>query len=85
VRDYVDKQQLINFAVNNDKLELLKARINRFNPFKILKVQDYEIRHSNVLAWILDPSDNHNFDDRILKRFLLKVLLKPANDEILEN
>ena len=81
----MDKQQLINFAVNNDKLELLKARINRFNPFKILKVQDYEIRHSNVLAWILDPSDNHNFDDRILKRFLLKVLLKPANDEILEN
>lgn len=81
----MDKQQLINFAVNNDKLELLKARINRFNPFKILKVQDYEIRHSNVLAWILDPSDNHNFDDRILKRFLMKVLLKPANDEILEN
>ena len=66
-------------------MELLKARINRFNPFKILKVQDHEIRYSNVLAWILDPSDNHNFDDRILKRFLLKVLLKPANDEILEN
>lgn len=81
----MEKQQLINFVVNNDKLEFLKARINRFNPFKVLKVQDHEIRHSNILAWIFNPSENHNFDDRILKRFILKVLLKPDNDEILED
>src|SRR6056297_3253063 len=81
----MEKQQLINFVVNNDKLEYLKARTNKFNPFKILKVQDHEIRHSNVLGWIFDPSENHNFDDRILKRFLLKVLLKSDNDEILED
>ena len=81
----MDKQQLINFVVNNDKLEYLKARTNKFNPFKILKVQDHEIRHSNVLGWIFDPSENHNFDDRILKRFLLKVLLKSDNDEVLED
>lgn len=83
--EIVEKQQLINFVVNNDKLDILKARINRFNPFKILKVQDHEIRHSNVLAWILNPLENHNFDDRLLKRFLLKILLKPDNDEILED
>lgn len=81
----MEKQQVINFALNNDKFELLTARVNRFNPFKILKIEDHEIRHSNVLAWIFNPNENHNFDDRILKRFLLKVLLKPANDEILEN
>ena len=81
----MDKQLLINFVVNNDKLELLKARTNRFNPLKVLRVQDHEIRHSNVLAWIFNPTENHNFDDRILKRFLLKVLLKPANDDVLDN
>mgnify|MGYP000934985047 FL=1 len=81
----MDRMSVINFIVNNDKLELLKARLNRFNPFKILKIQDHEIRHSNVLSWILDPNGNHNFDDRILKRFLLKVILKPENDEILEH
>lgn len=80
-----EKQLLINFAVNNDKLERLKARTNRFNPLKVLKVQDYEIRHSNILAWLFDPSQNHNLDDRILKRFLLKVLLRPDNDELLDN
>jgi len=81
----MDKQLLINFTVNNDRLELLKARVNRFNPLKVLRVQDHEIRHSNVLAWIFNPTENHNFDDRILKRFLLKVLLKPANDDVLDN
>ncbi len=59
--------------------------MNRFNPFKILKVQDQEIRHSNMLAWIFNPAENHNFDDRILKRFLLKVLLKPVNEDTLDN
>lgn len=81
----MDKQQLINFIVDNDRLELIKARINRFNPLKVLKVQDYEIRHSNILSWIFNPSENHNFDDKILKRFLLKVLLKPDNDDVLDN
>lgn len=81
----MDKQLLISFIANNDKLELLKARVNRFNPLKVLKVQDYEIRHSNVLAWIFNPAENHNFDDRFLKRFLLKVMLKPDNDDVLEN
>ncbi|MGI6332673.1 MAG: PD-(D/E)XK nuclease family protein [Zhaonellaceae bacterium] len=81
----MDKHLLINFVVNNDKLELLKARINRFNPLKVLKVQDHEIRHSNVLAWIFSPAESHNFDDKMLKRFLLKVLLKPDNDDVLDN
>lgn len=81
----MEKQQLVNFVVNNDKLEFLKARTNRFNPFKVLKVQDHEIRHSNILAWIFNPLENHNFDDRILRRFILKVLLKPDNDENLED
>lgn len=80
---YPNKQNVINFIVNNDKLELLNARINKFNPFKILKIQDYEIRHSNIIAWIFDPNGNHNFDDRVLKKFLLAVLLKPENDEVL--
>ena len=80
----MDKQQIINFVVNNDNLELLQARMKRFNPLKVLKVQDHEIRYSNVLAWLFDPKENHNLDDKILKRFILKVLQRPENEEILE-
>ncbi|MGF7012306.1 hypothetical protein M2145_001014 [Lachnospiraceae bacterium PF1-21] len=81
----MDKQSVINFAVNNDKLELLKAKVNRFNPIKVLKMQDYEIRHSNILAWLLNPLENHNLDDKILKRFLSKILLNPDNDDLLDS
>lgn len=81
----MDKEQIINFTLNNDNLEKLKARVNRFNPLKVLKVQDQEIRHSNILAWLFNPKENHNLDDRILKRFILKVLLKPENEEVLDD
>lgn len=79
----VDQEDILQFIINNDNLEIVKAKLNRFNPLKILRIQDYEVRHSNILAWIFDPSENHNFDDRILKRFLLKVLLKPLNGDVI--
>ena len=31
----------------------------KFNIFKVLKLQDMEIRHSNFLAWLLNPNENH--------------------------
>jgi hypothetical protein len=71
--------------VNNEKLDLLRAKVNSFNPFKILRIEDYEIRHSNILAWVFDPNGNHNFDEMIFKKFLLKILMKPDNDEILSD
>ncbi|MFT9495886.1 PD-(D/E)XK nuclease family protein [Anaerosolibacter sp.] len=80
-----DRESILQFIINNDNLEIVKAKLNRFNPFKILRIQDHEVRHSNVLAWIFNPSENHNFDDRLLKRFLLKVLLKPINGEIISD
>lgn len=64
-----DRESILQFIINNDNLEIVKAKLNRFNPFKILRIQDHEVRHSNVLAWIFNPSENHNFDDRLLKRF----------------
>lgn len=59
--------------------------LNRFNPFKVLQIQDHEIRHSNVLSWLFSPMGNHNLDDRILKKFISKVLLNPDNDEKLDD
>jgi len=67
----------------NEDFEILKARINEFNPFKVAKIENYEIRHSNFLAWTLDPSENHNLDDKVLKKFLLNIVLKAENEDLL--
>src|SRR3990167_4503018 len=57
----------------------LPELLGKFNPFRILKMQDYEIRHSNVIAWLLDPKESHGLGAEILKKFI-KVIKKDAQD-----
>lgn len=73
------KQAMYEFVVNNPKLEELEAKLKVFNPFNVLRISQHEIRHSNVLAWLLDPKANHNLGDYFLKKFIFKVVL--ANEE----
>ena len=48
--------------------EFLKPR--EFNTFDVLRYADYEIRHSNVLAWLLRPADTHGLGGRFLDWFV---------------
>ena len=38
-----------------------------FNPFDVLEVSELEIRHSNVLAWLLRPDGTHGIGGRFLR------------------
>ena len=51
-----------------------------FNTFDVLRYADYEIRHSNVLAWLLQPAETHGLGDRFLRWFVnhLNKQLKAA-------
>jgi len=40
------------------------------NIFSILKVESTEIRHSNFLAWLLSPSENHGLNQLVIERLL---------------
>lgn len=61
--------------------ELLKPR--EFNTFDVLQYADYEIRHSNVLAWLLRPGDTHGIGPRFLKWFVDHVHGRlPAGDRV---
>lgn len=51
--------------------ELLKPKA--FNTFDVLRYSDYEIRHSNVLAWLLRPAETHGIGARFLKWFVDEV------------
>ena len=41
-----------------------------FNPFDVLQVTDMEIRHSNVLAWLLRPEGTHGIGGRFLRELV---------------
>lgn len=50
-------------------LKIKQTNKNRFNIFKVLKLDNYEIRHSNFLAWLLNPEETHNLGYKFIKEF----------------
>lgn len=64
-----------NFLNDGDVKKLIDKRADdKPNIFQILKVTNKEIRHSNFLAWLLDPSSNHNLGDIMLKDFIKEII-----------
>lgn len=49
----------------------------KLNLFAILNFTRHELRHSDFLAWLLNPSASHGLGDRFL-RFVLSVVSKDA-------
>lgn len=71
---------LERFVVDNDDLLALESRIGRFNIFDALRIARAEIRHSNFLAFILDPAESHAQSQLFLKALLMDLLkAAPAN------
>jgi hypothetical protein len=64
------------FVVDNDDLLELESIIGRFNIFDALGIADVEIRHSNFLAFILDPAESHGLGQLFLKAVLMDLLKK---------
>lgn len=94
--NYTTKENLNKF-LNDEAIKNLNEYIKRikneerskFNIFKVLKLDNHEIRHSNFLAWLLNPKENHNLGDKFLKRFLEEALkekniLNDTSDVIIE-
>lgn len=69
-----DYDALNDLLVNCPDFERLEALLGGFNLFQVLKFELGEIRHSNVLAWILHPGENHGLGDAFLKKWLMRLL-----------
>lgn len=73
-KELTDEQVLQNFLLDIRCLDELLPWIRKFNLFDVLKISKFEIRHSNVLAWLLDPNENHGLGDTFIKGIFQKVL-----------
>ena len=62
LRELIDDPQFLKYHA-----ETLKGKT--FNPFDVLRYSDYEIRHSNVLAWLLQPNETHGIGDAFIRDF----------------
>ncbi len=72
---------LKEFLLDIECLDPLAEWTSRFNLFDILKISRTEIRHSNMLSWLLDPNENHGFGDTILKGFIQYVVTSFSDDK----
>ncbi|MBQ2645109.1 PD-(D/E)XK nuclease family protein [bacterium] len=77
-----DKQKMLK-KLEQD-LEKLNIITRQFNIFKVLKSEEYEIRHSNFLAWLMRPNENHGLKDYFLKEFLKSAIKDYTNNVEIE-
>lgn len=73
------EQALQDFLLDIDCLNTLSKWTSRFNVFDVLRIARTEIRHSNMLAWLLDPSENHGLNDQVLKG-MLRYVVRSADE-----
>lgn len=59
--------------VSDPDFDRLELGLKKPNIFDVLKVETNEVRHSNFVAWLLDPNGSHKLGNIFLKRFLRQV------------
>ncbi len=74
--DKSKKAALDRFLADNPELEELSAKLATFNAFRTLRIENAEIRHSNVLAWLLNPDESHGLADIVLRRVFSNMCLE---------
>jgi hypothetical protein len=60
--------------MDNDELEELEGLLGKFNIFEAIGAVRQELRHSDFLAYLLDPQERHGLGDAFLKGLLQKAI-----------
>ena len=68
-------------ALEND-LESLTARLKQFNIFEAVGQVRNELTHSDFLAYLFNPSQNHGLDAAFTRLFLQKVLFPYTSSSV---
>ena len=58
----------------------IREKLNSPNIFTCLDNASYEIRHSNFIAWLLNPGETHNQKDYFLRQFLSAIGEPPPSE-----
>ena len=85
-KSIVEKQTeaLLRLMQDKDCFDKLLRWTERVNIFEVLKIVRTEIRHSNMLAWLLDPNESHGMGSDFLYSFITD-LSKHHSYEFVDN
>ena len=62
-----DENSINRFLEDIDCMAPLLERTEKLNIFDVLGISRTEIRHSNMLAWLMDPNERHGLGDEVLR------------------
>ncbi|MBL4588983.1 MAG: PD-(D/E)XK nuclease family protein [Alphaproteobacteria bacterium] len=68
-----DKKK-IEALISDDDFTTLLSDLHRFCPFEALGAVNVELRHSNYLAYLMNPNRPHGYGDQILRSILQSIL-----------
>lgn len=75
-----EEEALQDFLLDIECLDELNQWTRKFNIFDVLKISRTEIRHSNILAWLLDASENHGLGDAFIKGIIQRIVESDEDD-----
>jgi hypothetical protein len=75
----VGRAALESLVVDNPELERLETLLGQFNVFEAIGAVRHELRHSDFLAFLLDPRQNHGLGDEFARRLLQRVLISSGD------
>lgn len=71
------KIKIRDLLLSNDFKKLSEIK-DEVNIFKIINMVDKEAMHSDILAWLFNPYENHNLNDKAIKVLLMQLSEKDA-------
>ena len=69
-----DEKALKDFLLDIECLEELSPWTSKLNIFDVLRIERQEIRHSNMLRWLLDANETHGIGDKFISMFMQSLL-----------
>jgi hypothetical protein len=71
----LDYKAIEDLVVDNPDLERLEILLDQFNIFEAVGAPWQVSRHSSLLAFLLNPQENHRLGDAFVKRLLQKAII----------
>ncbi len=76
-----NREQLLSKLLYSTELEQLEGMLGGFNIFEAIGAVNRELRHSDFLAFLLDPSRPHGLGSRILRNFAIEFFTHYNGDD----
>jgi hypothetical protein len=64
---------LIEKLITDEDFDKLKGHSKDINFYKVTGIDQNEIRHSNIIAWLFDPFENHNLGALFFQKFMSQL------------